>query len=248
MRHTREKLITLLWPDVDVAGGRHRFSIVLSRLRKLFKQIDVPFSHYITTTREWVMFSAERPFFFDRDHFVSLCKSAEQTNNIHERETNFKSAVQLYKGELLTGIFTEWSETERRHIADLRSRALGQLMHCSMQRQGYEEAVEYGRIIIHEEPLREEAHRALMHCYAAQGRYDLVAQQYHQCLDLVQTELNQYPVADTTKLFREIMEARASQALSSPHTSSNQKQKIQKAFTTFLVAAQHLDAILNPET
>lgn len=244
VRHPREKLITLLWPDILEAEGRPRFSIVLSRLRQMFKQLQTPFSNYVETTREWVMFDPQRPFTFDRDQFVNACRQGFRAESDENREALLQTAVSLYRADLMEGIYAEWCLAEREHLARLRLRALGQLMHGAMQRQAYPAAIEQGHAILQDDPLREETHRALMTCYAAQNRHDLAARQYEQYLHLLQAELNVPPLPATTDLYRQIMESRARAALHSAAASPQQKAALQTALTAFQQAAQHLNNLL----
>jgi DNA-binding SARP family transcriptional activator len=242
VRHTREKLITLLWPDVDVDNGRHRFSIALSRLRKMFHHLVIPFDDFIHSTREWVAFDPQRPFFFDRDQFVQHCQTGFRSENLAQRETLLQTAVDLYRADLMEGIYADWCLGEREHMARLRLRALGQLMFCCMQRQAYDAAVEHGHAILQEDPLREETHRALMLCYHRQGRSELAARQYKICADLLQTEFKELPLSDTTALYAQIMENRA--RLSLAQAPPEKRPDLLLALDTFRQAASRLENLL----
>lgn len=244
IKHPREKLIGLLWPDAPAARGRPRLSLVLTRLRKLFQQLHTPFDQYVQTTREWVLFAPQRPFTFDRDQFVTHCQAGLRTDDLARKEPLLQTAVSLYRADLMEGIYAEWCLAEREYLAWLRSQALGALMHCCMQRRAYDEAVAYGQQILAAEPLREEAHRALMHCYAALDRHDLAAQQYQLCRQLLQAELGENPLPDTIHLYRQILENRATGALADDSLSSQRKAGIAAALRAFHTAADHLDSLL----
>ena len=243
VQHTREKLITVLWPNIDFSGGRHRFSVVLSRLRKMFHQLGVPPEGYIHSTREWVSFSPERPFSFDRDQFVQQCHLGLHAENLVQRESFLSSAIALYHADLMEGIFADWCLLERERLARLRLRALGQLMYCCMQRRAYAEAIEYGHTILKDDALREETHRALMQCYQGQGRLDLAARQYKACVQLLHEELNELPLPETRDSYIQIMEQRALLSLEKI-TSPADKASLQTALLAFHQAAQHLESLL----
>lgn len=243
MEHSREKLIFEFWPDVETDQARHRFTIVLSRLRQLFKQLGVPSEKYVQTTRDWVLFAPERPFSFDRNQFVTQSLTGLKTEELQTRELLLRQALHLYRAELFEGIYTQWCLTEREYLARLRLRVLGQLMYCCLQQDAFAEAIEFGHLILQEDPLREETHRALMHCYQQQNRPDLAARQFVQCCTLLEQELGILPLPETTKLYTEIMSQRVRSSLSkSPHSSKN--QKIQQAFLAFQAAASALDDML----
>ena len=244
VHHTREKLITQLWPEVDLSQGRHRFSIVLSRLRKMFLQLEAPFDHYVHATREWVAFVPEQPFTFDCEQFLAHYHAGFRADNLTQRESLLRAAVALYRADLMEGIYADWCLSERERLARLRLRALGQLMHCCLQREAYAEAIDFGHAILQDDPLREEVHRALMECYTRQDRHDLAARQYQICFDLLQRELNELPLVDTTELYQQIMATRARAALDNPRHSPAHKQAIQAALADFQQAAGRLNALL----
>lgn len=200
--HSREKLITLLWPDVSLENGRHRFSIVLSRIRKLFQQLHLPIDGFIETTRQDVAFVSKRPFSFDRDQFLITLQQAKETLNLEKKEYALRRAISLCQGELLEGIYAEWCLVEREALERQRLYTLGQLMHCCQKRSAYEEAITLGQTILMDDPLREEVHRALIECYAIQGRVDQVSKQYEMLTDLLNTELRSLPHPSTIQVYR----------------------------------------------
>lgn len=244
MEHSREKLIFEFWPDVQTDQARHRFTIVLSRLRQLFKQLGLQFEKYVETTRDWVLFAPERPFTFDRNQFVAQSLTGLKTEDLQSRELLLKQALHLYRAELFEGIYAQWCLTEREYLARLRLRVLGQLMYGCLQQEAYSEAIEYGYLILQEDPLREETHRALMLCYQQQNRPDLATRQYAQCCTLLEQELGIFPLPETTQLYTEIMNQRISRVLSQKNLTPAKKQKIQQAFLIFQAAASDLEALL----
>lgn len=244
IEHSREKLIFEFWPDVETDNARHRFTIVLSRLRQLFKKLGLQFEKYIQTTRDWVLFAPERPFSFDRDQFVNHSHLGLKNENIEQREQILQKALHFYRAELFEGIYTQWCLTEREYLARLRLRVLGQLMYGCLQQEAFSVALEYGHLILQEEPLREETHRAMMHCYQQQNRPDLAARQYYQCCALLEQELSILPLPETTRLYTEIMSQRVRSSLTQNPSPYSEKQKIQQAFLAFQAAANALEDIL----
>ena len=242
--HPREKLIALLWPDVSLANGRHRFSLVLSRLRQLFKTIQLPFADFIQTTRDWVLFEPERPFFFDRNKFIAECNHGFKLDDLTAQEHKLQTTLQLYRADLMEGIYANWCLAEREQLARLRLRVLGRLTYCCLQRQAFAEAVEYGKAILQEDPLREETHRALMLCYQQEGRLDKASQQFQQCCDLLQEGLQIPPLPETIALYKQIMGSRVSTFLAQSAAASPKIDEFQAAYRAFLQASNHLETFL----
>ncbi|TGU37038.1 alpha/beta hydrolase, partial [bacterium M00.F.Ca.ET.152.01.1.1] len=70
------------------------------------------------------------------------------------------------------------------------------------------------------EPLREDAHRALMRSYAAQGRVNLALKQYELCRDALQRELRLMPEAETRNLYEELRARRTASPARPPASSA----------------------------
>jgi DNA-binding SARP family transcriptional activator len=59
------------------------------------------------------------------------------------------------------------------------------------------------------DPCREDAHRLLMRCYAAQGRTYQALRQYEFCTRILQARIDASPAPDTIKLYDAIRSSSA---------------------------------------
>ena len=143
----------------------------------------------------------------------------------------------------MEGIYSDWILTEREHLNRIHLRTLGQLMHCCTQRQAFDEAIEYDLDILQDDPLREDVHCALMNCYKAQNRPDLVIKQYETCQTLLKMELMLPPSAGTVALFQRLMTELAKNKLASNPSSRIEKDLI-IAIDKFNQAANQLQQAL----
>lgn len=243
IRHPRDTLIALLWPDVDEASARHRFSIVLSRLRKLIRALEIEFEDYFETNNQWVAFMPLRPYHFDCDTFNQLSRQAQSTSELAQKEILLKEALKLRCAPFMEGIYSDWILTEREYLNRIHLRILGQIMHCCTQRQAFDEAIEYGLNILQDDPLREDVHCALMSCYKAQNRPDLVIKQYQTCQALLKTELMLAPSAGTVALFQRLMMELAKYKLVN-NSSSRIEKELLLAMDNFNRAANQLQLAL----
>jgi DNA-binding SARP family transcriptional activator len=251
-RHSREKLIDILWPHAAPDNARGRFSTVLWRLRGSFSQLGLAPDAYMQVTREWVRFAPREPVELDYYHFEELVQQARRaiardasSDALLAQESLLSAAVELYKGDLCEGIYTDWCLVERERLARLYLWTAGQLMACLMQRAAYEEAVNLGRKILAYDPLREEVHRAIMRCYWLTNRPSLAVQQYHQCAHLLQEELQAVPMPETIALYRDIMADRLHALNQNPPQSQPLADQLATAVRRFEEAAQTLDQLLD---
>jgi DNA-binding SARP family transcriptional activator len=74
--------------------------------------------------------------------------------------------------------------------------------------QAYDRGISSARHWLSLDILNEEAHRDLMRCYAWSGQHGAALRQYRECVRILKQELGVSPVAETTRLYREIMENR----------------------------------------
>ena len=111
-RHTREELIELLWPGVELDVGRNRLRQVLSTLRRLLEPPDVPPYSVLSADRQTIGLAA--------DAVGSDVREFEQLL----RQGATAQALDCYRGDLLPGFFDEWIEDERARLSALYERAL----------------------------------------------------------------------------------------------------------------------------
>jgi DNA-binding SARP family transcriptional activator len=241
---TREKLIDTLWPDVILANGRASLSTALWRLRSIFEQLGVPAERCLKSSREWVAFDPEIPLTLDLYEFQEQLTAANETTDLTSRESYLRSAIKLYQGSFCEGIYTEWCLLERERQERSYLRALGQLMADLLQRQDYDEAIGVGQSIVQRDPLREEAHRAIMLCYWKLGRRTLGARQFQVCARLLQQELQIMPMPETISLYHRIIADHLSTAESLSAQSLAQQQALRGALEQYQDAADLLLGLL----
>jgi len=242
--HPREKLIGLLWPEADLDRGRGRFSTALWQLRRLFSEVGVCHESYIQATRKSVSLDPEQDLQFDVIQFRQRLAQAELTFDVIEREVLLTQAVELSAADLLDGIYSDWCLVERERLARLRLRAQGQLMASYIDRRAYPKAVEIGEMILSEDPLREEVHRAIMHCYWQMGHRTQAVQQFHLCAVELMNELQIAPMPETISLYRQITQERLSLNRSETATET-ERVALQVAFSEYLRAGEELNRLLD---
>jgi predicted ATPase len=111
-RHSREELIELLWPGVELDVGRNRLRQVLSTLRRLLEPPDVPPDSVLVADRQTVGLNA--------DAVASDAREFEQLL----RQGATAQALDCYRGDLLPGFLDEWVEDERLRLSALYERAV----------------------------------------------------------------------------------------------------------------------------
>lgn len=195
--HTRVALAGLLWPDTPEARARNNLRQDLSRLRRV-----LPF--HLQFSRDTVAFDRSSSYSLDVEDFESLLCAQTEVNKLAE-------ALSLYQGDFLHGIFVRQAPTFEDWVLlvqeRLREQALQALHRLAAHhsRQGeLTDAIHYSRHLLELEPWREDAHRQLMLLYVRSGQRGSALAQYVACCQVLETELDVEPEAETTALYARI--------------------------------------------
>jgi TolB-like protein len=189
-RHSREKLMALLWSDRGEAQARGSLRQALSALKEALAA-SAPAALVLEGDNVTLDPGAVGT---DVAEFEALAASASAED--------LRGAARLYEGDLLDGLavrdpgFEDWVAAER---ARLREAAIGALGRLVTELKG-PEAIALGKRLVGLDPLREASHRALMQAYAGVGEKALALQHYAQCCELLKTELGVTPARETEEL------------------------------------------------
>ena len=206
-RTTRERLAALLWEDADEAQARVNLRQLIATLRRLGTEYATPL---IETDGEMIALAPA----VDVD--VAAFERAAGDADAAAPD----AAAQLYRGDLLDGFsvraapaFADWAAIERQR---LRQQALGALeaqLAAALAPDGRPEAgIAAATRLLGLDPLHEPAHRGLMRLHVRQGRPALALKQYHQLVEVLDSELRVTPEPATQALFRDIRAARQATA------------------------------------
>jgi DNA-binding SARP family transcriptional activator len=244
LSHNRLKLIELLWPDCAEQQGRGRLNTAVWRLRLVFDTLCLASEEVLMTSRDWIDFRAPAGMQTDFETLKQWERMARHEENLARREGWLQQAVNLYQGDFCEGIYADWCMHEREKLARLHLRTLGQLMHCYIQSEAYEEAIDTGQQILQVDPLREEVHRALMRCYRQLGRYAQAVRQFHICSRLLHNELQLPPMPATVALFTQITTERNSGITQAEDNFQPLATELQEAVFQLQTASRNLDKLL----
>jgi predicted ATPase/DNA-binding SARP family transcriptional activator len=206
-RHTRNHLVSLLWPEVNEARGLASLRTTLWELQRLLG------SEWLEVERTGVQLRPEPEVWVDVHHFQRLLKEAGPASRAPSEEQlgALVRAVELYRGRLLEGLalpdcaaFDEWLSlsTERHHL--LATQALERLTSALISRGRLHEALPHAQRLVALEPAHEEGHRALMKLYGWLGRWADALRQHQHCLDILREELQAPPQTETLRLLEQL--------------------------------------------
>jgi len=220
--HSREALVTLLWPELEPSRARANLRRNLSMLRKALG------GEWLVADRETIGLDPSADLWLDVDRFHSLLLAWQEHGHPEadvcpECLTALAEAVELYRGDFLEGFtlrdspnFDEWQFFETEGLRQELASALERLVRGHSAQGAYKTAIPYARRWLALDPLHEPAHRHLMQLYAWSGQRAAALRQYGECERDLQEELGVPPEEETTQVYQAIKENRDLPPLAMP--------------------------------
>ncbi|RKY17629.1 MAG: hypothetical protein DRP90_06515, partial [Planctomycetota bacterium] len=208
--HPRPALAGLLWGEKPEEAALVNLRQAVSNLRRLVGE-------HLLTTRQTVAFNRDSPHRLDVEEFEQLLSGK------HTPFRNLRRAVELYRGDFLSGLyvrgapgFEEWVLINRARFQTLAAEALHHLIARHTRRGEYRPAIRYAERLLEMNPWREDIHRQLMWLLAHTGQREAALTRYEQCRRTLAAGLGVKPTAETTSLYERIRASRGTPPLPLP--------------------------------
>ena len=189
----RRRLAFLFWPRGTETAARRNLRQYIHRLRKVLEPID-PGGALIQAEGHYVQFQPPEGWFYDVDTFLQLIASSDETKLIE--------ATELYRGELLTGLYEEWVESSRDHLIRQYREGLLRLIDQKNRGNKADEAIPIAEKFISLEPYLESGYIRLMRLHYQIGNRGRVKEVYDQLSEKLEAGLGESPLPETTELLR----------------------------------------------
>lgn len=191
LRASRERLVSLFWPDRDESSARHSLSELVYELRK--EACDL-----VETSRATVGLAADA-FSCDVREFREAAESGD-----------LGRALTLYSGHLLEGLntsvspeFEHWAEAERAQLHRLHRKVCRECVASLRDRGRVEEAIVAVRRWLQSDPFEDEAHHGLIELLFVAGDRGGALEQFDRYVKLCQ-EMEVEPLDETRQLVERV--------------------------------------------
>lgn len=230
--HSREVLADMFWSEYSQTKARGSLNTALWKLKKALEPEEVASGTYLKTPR-----SGEIGFNRASNYWLDVEIFERETNRIlncpvHKVEKtsilDLEKILELYRGDLLEGVYKDWALRERERMRALYIKSLYYSSQYYAFYGAYDKAIAFSQQILDLDPIREEIHRQMMKLYLANGQRALAVRQYETCRSVLAKELGISPMPDTEALYMQIITS--TQAI-----VSHEKQ------SDFIEAIQHLN-------
>ncbi|MDX1616298.1 MAG: protein kinase [Candidatus Promineifilaceae bacterium] len=221
--HSRESLMTLLWPGMPERSARHNLRQILYYLRgaipdlRSTKDGDQEEEPLLLSNRQTIQLNPDAEVLTDIERFGALIDSTQQHDHLdliscQSCRQELEEGVALYQGDFLADFYLEdssefedWAqikrEAYRRQVLD----ALEILTAMAMRRQDYPLGRSLAERQLEIDNLRESSYRQLMEVLALSGRREEALAVYDACRRLLAEELAMEPSRRTTEVYEQIV-------------------------------------------
>jgi DNA-binding SARP family transcriptional activator len=203
----RERLAAVFWEDLPTVTARKYLRNAFWRMKRMLDDSGVDTDQFLSITDEFVSLNDVENTWIDvqifRTAYSDCMKSMPESLSAIQVQA-LEEAVHLYTGDLLHGIYEDWTLHDREQL---------RLMYISMRQKlmmhhniynRFEEALHHGEKILALAPAREKIHRQMMRMYASNGDRSAALAQYKRCKQILKDELSIGPMKQTRVLYREI--------------------------------------------
>lgn len=204
---SRDALTDVFWPGIQEDRAKKCLSSDLWRVRSVLKSAGVTPDRYLEVRQEEIGFNSDAPYWLDVESFEQnlgpLAGSQAWTLNGDQRSA-LQLSIELYRGDLLEGIYDDWCLLQRESLRAQYSSAMETLMQYHTGREEWDLVVQYGQKLLGHDPLLEHIHRELMRCYYLMGNRPAAVRQFQSCSQLLVRELDIEPMEETLLLYEYI--------------------------------------------
>jgi len=223
--HSREKLASLLWPDMPEQAARNNLRYTLSNLRKVIGDLQTS-QPILSISQQTIQLNLEQDIEVDVLTFnLRLAQSPLTIANLEE-------AIRLYRGDFLEGFsisgdtaFEEWAILKREQFRRQALNALHRLAQAYERNGDITSALSAAWRLVDLEPWSEEAHRYLMRLLGLSGQRSAALTQYETCRRILAEELRVDPSMETTRLYEQIRDGEIKPLIRSHEEASQPVEK-----------------------
>ena len=200
----RERLVELLWPEVDPEAGRRNLHQAVYSLRRTLRRLQPDLRH-IVFENDCYCLNPDLEVWCDVREFEALVEEGHRLARAGYPEDalgDYTAAERLYRGEYLEDTpCEEWALAERDYLAALHSEAMHRAAELNVALGRVEEGIGCARRLLVRQPADEVAHQVVIRGQLAAGHRGEALRQYRSCERALEREYGLSPSPETASLF-----------------------------------------------
>ncbi|MBV9258220.1 MAG: tetratricopeptide repeat protein [Ktedonobacteraceae bacterium] len=210
-RSSREQVMEVLWPDLDIDVAANRLNGAVHELRQILEpEIARPAaSRMLRLERDILEIADSTQIWVDAEAFEQLLKEANNCSDPAEAERLLEDAAALYRGGyLLEELYSEWAAPRRDTLQRAWIGLLLDLANLRAERGMLASAIETLDRLRTAEPTNETALQRLMILLTQLDRRGEALQVYRQYMAMLQRDGEGDPLPETQQLYEELLQGK----------------------------------------
>jgi len=221
--HPREHLAAQFWGDEPTSVSLKRMRNVLWQLRNLLEAAGAQPDEYLVGEDGGLGFAPSCGYYLDVEVFETAIVCYQHLSGqdlAPEQSAHLESVIDLYTGDLLSGLYLDWCLIERERLGLLYLTTLCKLTSFHEANGSYERGLDFGRRALALDDTRESVHRQMMRLYWLMGDRNAALVQYKRCAQILREALDVAPSEATTNLYQQVMKDRSPLTVLRPRAGS----------------------------
>lgn len=203
----REVICEVLWENQPPAKAKKYLRQALWRLQLALSEAANSREPEIVADNDWIQISPAARFWLDITEFEQIFNAFNDKDPCDLTLKDFrtiKSAVDLYRGDLLEGWYQDWCLFERERFQIMHLMLLDKLVQYCEIHGHYAAGLAYATTILRHDHAYERTHCQMMRLYFMTGDRIQALHQYQRCVTALRNELDIEPSESTKQLYEEI--------------------------------------------
>ncbi len=196
---SRDVLIDIYWPDLDIDSARDNLSTALGVVRRSLDAAGCSSAEVLLADHRRVCLRGGA-ITADYAEFEAAVQGAEQATALEGRKRLLLHALTMYTGEALPGVYMDWALLARDRIQTRWLECIRSLLQLLLQGGEYQRVLEISAKALEAEPCDEIACRARMRAFYALGHTGAALECYKQLEARLASEFNASPSQKTREL------------------------------------------------
>jgi DNA-binding SARP family transcriptional activator len=206
--HSREVLATLLWGENTSGQSKTYLRKSLWQLQSaLESQTETSTGNLLLVEGNWIQLNVKADLWLDvaifEQAFTPVMGIPGEKLD-HDHAQSLRSAVELYRADLLEDCYQNWCLYERQRLQHIYLSMLDKLMGYSEANHEYEAGLRHGMHILQYDRAHEATYRRLMRLLYLAGDRTGALRQFEHCVTALKEELNVPPTERTIALYEQI--------------------------------------------
>ncbi len=200
----RQRLAFLYWPDATEKHAQNNLRKALFNLRTVLPDADT----FLSADQKVIVWQSEAPITLDLAAFEDALQQAAQQVKSKEPSSAiqwWEKAATLYQGPFLPDCYEDWVLQERERLHQQCIDGLMQLIFWLEKEREYQKAILYAHQLLRLDPLHEATYSQLMRLYAVIGNRADALRLYHECVTVLQRELEVEPGDELQHLYQQLL-------------------------------------------